>query len=123
MYHTMCRLSGLNTMVIFGGSDQSSPAFNTVHTFDLKLEVWRLAIPVTEGIGGSVPSARKGHTAVCLNNTMIVYGAYSIHVVWVLTAWYNYIILHMAFKLFLPYGSGTGALGSATVFTSLAYNL
>ncbi|KAF9286442.1 hypothetical protein BGZ68_002914 [Mortierella alpina] len=66
--------AGLNTMVIFGGSDQSSPAFNTVHTFDLKLEVWRLAIPVTEGIGGSVPSARKGHTAVCLNNTMIVYG-------------------------------------------------
>ncbi|KAF9929833.1 F-box only protein 42 [Mortierella alpina] len=74
MYHSMCRLSGLNTMVIFGGSDQSSPAFNTVHTFDLKLEVWRLAIPVTEGTGGSVPSARKGHTAVCLNNTMIVYG-------------------------------------------------
>lgn len=74
MYHTMCRLTGLNTMAIFGGSDQNSPAYNTVHTFDLTLETWKLAIPVDPGIGGSVPSARKGHTAVCLNNTMIVYG-------------------------------------------------
>ncbi|KAG0339358.1 F-box only protein 42 [Podila humilis] len=74
MYHTMCKLSGLNTMVIFGGSDQSTTAFNTIHTFDLNLEVWRLAIPVSSGTGGGIPSARKGHTAVCLNNTMIVYG-------------------------------------------------
>ncbi|GJJ75628.1 hypothetical protein EMPS_07986 [Entomortierella parvispora] len=74
MYHTMCRLTGLNTMAIFGGSDQNSPAYNTVHTFDLTLETWTLAIPVNPGVGGSVPSARKGHTAVCLNNTMIVYG-------------------------------------------------
>ncbi|KAG0043605.1 Cyclin-dependent kinase 13 [Gryganskiella cystojenkinii] len=74
MYHTMCRLSGLNMMAIFGGSDQNSPAYNTVHTFDLTLEVWKLAIPVNPGIGGSIPSARKGHSAVCLNNTMIVYG-------------------------------------------------
>jgi len=70
----MCRLTGLNTMAIFGGSDQNSPAYNTVHSFDLTLETWNLAIPVNPGIGGSVPSARKGHTSVCLNNTMIVYG-------------------------------------------------
>jgi len=103
-------------MVIFGGSDQSSPAFNTVHTFDLNLEVWRLAIPVTEGTGGSVPSARKGHTAVCLNNTMIVYGAYSIHVLGSLSffVWYNYITLHPASRIFLIHSSGDNALGSAT---------
>ncbi|KAI7821909.1 hypothetical protein BC939DRAFT_199508 [Gamsiella multidivaricata] len=74
MYHTMCRLSGLNMMIIFGGSDQATQAFNTVHTFDLNLEVWQLAVPVSAGNGGTIPSARKGHTAVCLNNTMIVYG-------------------------------------------------
>ncbi|KAF9357419.1 F-box only protein 42 [Mortierella sp. AD094] len=74
MYHTMCRLTGLNMMAIFGGSDQTTSAYNTVNTFDLTLEVWRLAVPVNPGVGGTVPSARKGHTAVCLNNTMIVYG-------------------------------------------------
>ncbi|KAF9183769.1 F-box only protein 42 [Haplosporangium sp. Z 767] len=74
MYHTMCKLTSLNMMVIFGGGDQSSSAFNNVHTFDLNLEVWRLTVTVEPGIGGSVPSARKGHTAVCLDNSMIVYG-------------------------------------------------
>ncbi|KAI1297615.1 F-box only protein 42 [Mortierella claussenii] len=74
MYHTMCRLTGLNMMIIFGGSDQANAAFNTVHTFDLNLETWKLAVPVSPGSGGTIPSARKGHTAVCLNNTMIVYG-------------------------------------------------
>ncbi|KAG0017428.1 F-box only protein 42 [Podila clonocystis] len=74
MYHTMCRLTGLNTMAIFGGSDQSTNAFNDVHTFGLDLEVWTLKVPVNPGTGGSIPSVRKGHTAVCLNNTMIVYG-------------------------------------------------
>ncbi|KAG0287721.1 F-box only protein 42, partial [Dissophora globulifera] len=74
MYHTMCKLSGINKMIIFGGSDSDTSAFNTVHTFDLVLEVWELAIPVSAGSGGSVPSARKGHSAVCLNNTMVVYG-------------------------------------------------
>ncbi|KAF9115397.1 hypothetical protein BGX27_007897 [Mortierella sp. AM989] len=73
MYHTMCRLTGLNMMAIFGGSDQATSASYTVHTFDLTLEVWRLAVPVNAGVGGT-PSARKGHTAVCQNNTMIVYG-------------------------------------------------
>ncbi|KAF9926460.1 F-box only protein 42 [Linnemannia zychae] len=74
MYHTMCRLSGLNKMAVFGGADQNTVAFNDLHIFDLSLEVWQLKIPVSAGIGGSIPSARKGHTAVCLNNTMIVYG-------------------------------------------------
>ncbi|KAG0372686.1 F-box only protein 42, partial [Mortierella sp. AD032] len=74
MYHTMCKMPGLNLMAIFGGSDQNVVAYNVVHTFDLTLEVWKLAIPVDAGIGGSIPSARKGHTALCLNNTMIVYG-------------------------------------------------
>ncbi|KAF9977088.1 Cyclin-dependent kinase 12 [Actinomortierella ambigua] len=70
----MCRLPAINTMVIFGGTDQPNGASNTVHKFDLNLEVWTLSVPVSSGIGGSVPSPRKGHTAVCLDNTMIVYG-------------------------------------------------
>ncbi|KAF9212725.1 F-box only protein 42 [Podila verticillata] len=73
-YHTMCKLTGLNMMAIFGGSDQATSAFSDVNTFDLVLETWRLKVPVAEGTGGGSPSARKGHTAVCLNNTMIVYG-------------------------------------------------
>ncbi|KAI1296183.1 F-box only protein 42, partial [Mortierella claussenii] len=74
MYHTMCKLPGLNLMIIFGGSDTASNAFNTVHTFDLNREVWTLAVPVSPGIGGGIPSARKGHSAVCLNDTMVVFG-------------------------------------------------
>ncbi|ORZ27941.1 hypothetical protein BCR41DRAFT_124849 [Lobosporangium transversale] len=74
MHHTMCRLTGLNTMIVFGGSDQSTVAFNTVHTFNLDVEVWVLSKPVYAGIGGTIPSIRKGHSAVCFNNTMIVYG-------------------------------------------------
>ncbi|KAF9121232.1 hypothetical protein BGW39_010751 [Mortierella sp. 14UC] len=70
----MCKMSGPNLMVIFGGSDQNVIAYNVVHTFDLTLEVWKLGIPVNAGIGGSIPSARKGHTALCLDNSMIVYG-------------------------------------------------
>ncbi|KAF9586240.1 hypothetical protein BGW38_008222, partial [Lunasporangiospora selenospora] len=74
MFHTMCKLTGLNRMVIFGGSDQNTQSYNTVHSFDLTLETWSLAVPVSPGVGGSIPSARKGHTAICFNNTMIVYG-------------------------------------------------
>ncbi|KAF9964259.1 Negative regulator of mitotic exit [Mortierella alpina] len=74
MHHTMCKLTGLNKMVIFGGSDSASNAFNTVHTLDLEQETWTLAVPVNPGIGGSIPSIRKGHSATCLNNTMIVFG-------------------------------------------------
>ncbi|KAF9437960.1 hypothetical protein BGZ76_010414 [Entomortierella beljakovae] len=61
-------------MVIFGGSDQNSPASNIVHRFDLVNEVWVLNVPVGSGTGGTMPSARRGHTSVCLNNTMILYG-------------------------------------------------
>ncbi|KAF9349144.1 F-box only protein 42 [Mortierella sp. AD094] len=74
MYHTMCKVPGLNLMIVFGGSDSSNSTFNSVHTFDLGQETWVLNKPVNAGSGGSVPSARKGHTAVCLNNTIVVYG-------------------------------------------------
>ncbi|KAF9174486.1 hypothetical protein BGX21_007365 [Mortierella sp. AD011] len=74
MYHTMCKVPGLNLMIVFGGSDSSSTTFNSVHTFDLGQETWVLNRPVNAGSGGGVPSARKGHTSVCLNNTMVVYG-------------------------------------------------
>ncbi|KAG0210916.1 F-box only protein 42 [Mortierella sp. GBA30] len=72
----MCRLTGLNKMVIFGGSGTSaaSTSVNDVHTFDLTQETWVLTVPVIAGSGGSVPAARRGHSAVCLNNTMVVFG-------------------------------------------------
>ncbi|KAF9546861.1 hypothetical protein EC957_009313 [Mortierella hygrophila] len=74
MYHSMCKLSGLNTMIIFGGTDGTTSAFNSVYTFDLDMEVWDVQRVVNPGVGGGVPAAKKGHTAVCLNNTMVVYG-------------------------------------------------
>ncbi|KAF8980945.1 F-box only protein 42 [Entomortierella lignicola] len=74
MYHTMCKVPGLNLMIIFGGSDSSNITYSAVHTFDLGQETWSLNRPVNAGVGGAIPSARKGHTSVCLNNTMIVYG-------------------------------------------------
>ncbi|KAF9112840.1 F-box only protein 42 [Mortierella sp. AM989] len=74
MYHTMCKVPGLNRMIIFGGTDSPNGAFDAVHTFDLNQETWLLNVPINAGNGGATPSARKGHTAVCLNNTMVVYG-------------------------------------------------
>ena len=67
----MCRLSGLDKMVIFGGTDGSKSAFNDIHTYDINEGSWVLNVLVNETI---IPSARKGHSAVCLNNTMILYG-------------------------------------------------
>jgi hypothetical protein len=74
MYHSMCTLPGLNMMIAFGGTDTPAGAFNKVNTFDLEKGVWDVQLQVGPGAEGSVPSARKGHTAVCLNNTMVVYG-------------------------------------------------
>ncbi|KAG0378814.1 F-box only protein 42 [Mortierella sp. AD032] len=72
-YHTMCKLPGLNTMVCFGGIDGSGASSN-LHTFDLDKGSWNLNVIVNEGVGGSIPSARRGHTAACLNDTMVIYG-------------------------------------------------
>ncbi|KAG0240886.1 F-box only protein 42 [Mortierella sp. GBA43] len=74
MYHTMCRLTGPNVMAVFGGSDTSSNAFNDVHMYDLTKQTWSLNVQVNVGTGGSMPSSRKGHTAVCNGNSMIVFG-------------------------------------------------
>ncbi|KAG0211208.1 F-box only protein 42 [Mortierella sp. NVP41] len=71
MYHTMCKLSGLDTMVVFGGMDGSKSTFNDIHTYNLTEGSWVLNVLVNKTI---IPSARKGHSTVCLNNTMILYG-------------------------------------------------
>ncbi|KAF9916941.1 hypothetical protein BX616_002381 [Lobosporangium transversale] len=52
MYHTMCKLPGVNKMVVFGGSDTASNAFNDVHTIDLGFETWSLNVRVEPGLGG-----------------------------------------------------------------------
>jgi N-acetylneuraminic acid mutarotase len=61
-------------MAVFGGSDTSSNAFNDVHMYDLTKQTWSLNVQVNVGTGGSMPSSRRGHTAVCTGNSMIVFG-------------------------------------------------
>ncbi|KAF9122825.1 hypothetical protein BGW39_009468, partial [Mortierella sp. 14UC] len=73
-YHTMCKLPALNLMIVFGGSDSGGTAFNKLYTFDLAQASWNLNIIVNEGVGGGIPAARRGHTAVCLYNSMVIYG-------------------------------------------------
>jgi len=61
-------------MVVFGGQTIDGATTSNVNSYDIGLGAWQLSKPVSVGTGGSKPSARKGHTAVCLENKMIVFG-------------------------------------------------
>lgn len=61
-------------MVIYGGYTVDGATSSDVHVYDLSNGTWELSKAVSVGTAGSKPSARRGHTAVCLENKMIVFG-------------------------------------------------
>lgn len=69
-YHTLCYMQSIDTLVLFGGSDQNIASYNDVKTFSVKDRTWGYSIS-TEG---SPPSERILHTAVCAKDTMYVFG-------------------------------------------------
>ncbi|KAI9501896.1 hypothetical protein GGI25_000224 [Coemansia spiralis] len=88
-YHSLCYISSIDSIVLFGGSDQNIASYNDVKTFSVKSNTWQYSLKIT----GDMPSERVLHSAVCTNDSMIVFGgtykvgdAPSDSTVWVLTA-------------------------------------
>ncbi|CAG8498130.1 9737_t:CDS:2 [Paraglomus occultum] len=69
-YHTACYLSKFDIIVYFGGQNTDHQAQDAVTTFTTKPGVWNPSLL----IAAPKPSARLGHTAVCTDSTMIVFG-------------------------------------------------
>ncbi|CAG8717293.1 4131_t:CDS:2, partial [Ambispora leptoticha] len=69
IYHSACYMSDYNIIVYFGGQSGAQGPVNGVYIFDLISQNWNLNPNVANS-----PTPRKGHSAVCLGSTMIMYG-------------------------------------------------
>jgi len=56
-------------LYVFGGMSPSKAPLNDLYYFDIDASTWHLVPPK-----GVVPAARYGHSAVIVNDTMLVYG-------------------------------------------------
>ncbi|KAJ2875819.1 hypothetical protein GGH93_001277 [Coemansia aciculifera] len=88
-YHTLCYMSSIDSLVLFGGSDQNIASYNDVKTFSVKSNGWQFSVKVE----GTAPAERILHSAVCTADSMYVFGGtHSVNddpsdsVVWVLKA-------------------------------------
>ncbi|KAJ1993641.1 hypothetical protein GGI25_001531 [Coemansia spiralis] len=88
-YHSLCYISSIDSLILFGGSDQNIASYNDVKTFSIKSSAWQYSLNIT----GDAPSERVLHSAVCTDDSMIVFGGThqvgdtpSDSNVWVLTA-------------------------------------
>ncbi|KAJ2082887.1 hypothetical protein H4R24_001217 [Coemansia sp. RSA 988] len=88
-YHTLCYMGGIESIVLFGGSDGNVESYNDLKLLSTKTNTWKYALTVD----GDAPSERILHSAVCSNNTMYVFGGLhsaaddpSDSTVWLLTA-------------------------------------
>ncbi|KAJ2834558.1 hypothetical protein FBU31_001755 [Coemansia sp. 'formosensis'] len=88
-YHTLCYMSLIDSLVLFGGSDQNIASYNDVKTFSVKSSIWQYSVNVE----GTAPAERVLHSAVCTADSMYVFGGlHSINddpsdsAVWVLKA-------------------------------------
>ncbi|KAJ2791418.1 hypothetical protein GGI18_001151 [Coemansia linderi] len=88
-YHTLCYMSSIDSLVLFGGSDQNIASYNDVKTFSVKSSIWQYSVKVE----GTAPAERILHSAVCTADSMFVFGGlHSINddpsdsAVWVLKA-------------------------------------
>ncbi|KAJ2747209.1 hypothetical protein GGI20_000730 [Coemansia sp. BCRC 34301] len=88
-YHTMCYMSSIDSIILFGGSDQNIASYNDVKTFSVKSNGWQYTVKVE----GTAPAERILHSAVCTADSMYVFGGlHSINddpsdsVVWILKA-------------------------------------
>ncbi|KAI8049781.1 hypothetical protein BDF22DRAFT_657672 [Syncephalis plumigaleata] len=70
--HTACYLSSSNSILVFGGVDNTFKTINQLNVYKLDDKTWDSS-PVID-VDKGFPSARMGHTATCLDNKMIVFG-------------------------------------------------
>ncbi|KAJ2230241.1 hypothetical protein H4R99_006465 [Coemansia sp. RSA 1722] len=69
-YHTLCYLSSIDSLVLFGGSDMDVDSYNDVKLLSAKNNIWEYAVSV----GGESPAERILHSAVCSEDTMYMFG-------------------------------------------------
>ncbi|KAJ1725828.1 hypothetical protein LPJ53_000089 [Coemansia erecta] len=69
-YHTLCYMESIESLVMFGGSDQNIASYNDVKVFSTKTNIWQYAV----SISGDMPAERILHSAVCTGDTMYVFG-------------------------------------------------
>ncbi|KAJ1902449.1 hypothetical protein LPJ66_000061 [Kickxella alabastrina] len=72
-YHTMCYMSSIKSLVMFGGSDMDISSYNDVKLLSTTNNIWQYAV----NIEGEPPSERILHSAVCTEDTMYVFGGMS----------------------------------------------
>ncbi|KAJ1820286.1 hypothetical protein LPJ75_000976 [Coemansia sp. RSA 2598] len=69
-YHTLCYMSSIDSLVLFGGSDMDVDSYNDVKLLNAKNNIWQYAV----SIDGESPAERILHSAVCSEDTMYVFG-------------------------------------------------
>ncbi|KAJ2389104.1 hypothetical protein GGI05_003597 [Coemansia sp. RSA 2603] len=69
-YHTLCYMSSIDAMVMFGGSDMDVQSYNDVKVLKSKNNLWNYAVSVS----GDLPAERILHSAVCSEDTMYMFG-------------------------------------------------
>ncbi|KAJ2540708.1 hypothetical protein EV175_006207 [Coemansia sp. RSA 1933] len=88
-FHSLCYIKSIDSIILFGGSDQNVASYNDVKSYSMNSSSWRYALDVD----GDTPSERILHSAVCTEDSMLVFGgtnavgdAPSDSAVWVLKA-------------------------------------
>ncbi|KAJ2783484.1 hypothetical protein GGI15_002564 [Coemansia interrupta] len=69
-YHTLCYMESIESLVMFGGSDQNIASYNDVKVFSTKTNIWQYAVTVN----GDMPAERILHSAVCADDKMYMFG-------------------------------------------------
>ncbi|KAJ2390581.1 hypothetical protein GGI05_003181, partial [Coemansia sp. RSA 2603] len=69
-YHTLCYMDSIESLVMFGGSDQNIASYNDVKVFSTKTNIWQYAV----NVNGEMPAERILHSAVCVDDTMYIFG-------------------------------------------------
>ncbi|KAJ1892612.1 hypothetical protein LPJ66_006243 [Kickxella alabastrina] len=69
-YHTLCYMKSIESLVMFGGSDQNIASYNDIKVFSVNTNIWQYAVTVD----GDLPAERILHSAVCTDDTMYMFG-------------------------------------------------
>ncbi|CAG8595341.1 3865_t:CDS:2 [Paraglomus brasilianum] len=70
-YHTACYLPKFDIIALFGGQNTDSQPQDVLTTYSVTKGVWNQFVTTTSQ---TKPSARLGHSAVCTEDKMIVFG-------------------------------------------------
>ncbi|KAI9470816.1 MAG: hypothetical protein EXX96DRAFT_491214 [Benjaminiella poitrasii] len=73
--HTTCYMKICDCLITFGGTPTGNPTEVTdaINVYDLGKKVWNVQ-GIQMAAGASTPSARRLHTANCLDDYMVIYG-------------------------------------------------